>query len=98
MFYQGEILSIENIAFPVVIASKDFFNKSGLAIGCPIVEKASESPLHLQVNTNKVQGYIYAEELRLYDLQKRRYKKLDTMDSLELINFVDTVQGIFDYI
>lgn len=98
MFYQGEILKIEKVAFPLLIVSKDFFNESGLAIGCAILESASSSPLHIKVNTEKVQGYIYTEELRTFDLEKRHYKKLASIDQMELINIVDTIQGIFDYL
>lgn len=98
MFYQGEILKIDNISFPVLVVSKDYFNESGLAIGCSILDKASDSPLHIEINTGKVQGYIYVEELRTYDLQTRPYKKLSTINPMELINVVDAVQSLFDYI
>ena len=31
--YQGDILKIENISYPVLVVSKDFFNRSGEIIG-----------------------------------------------------------------
>lgn len=35
--HQGDILKIDKIVHPVLVASKDFFNSSGEIIGCPII-------------------------------------------------------------
>ncbi len=38
--HQGDILKVEKIKHPVLVASKDFFNTSGEIIGCPIITNA----------------------------------------------------------
>lgn len=43
--HQGDILKIENIKHPVLVASKDFFNTSGEIIGCPIINNSKPGPL-----------------------------------------------------
>ena len=43
--HQGDVIKVERIKAPVLVASKDFFNESGEVIGCPILDKSSESPI-----------------------------------------------------
>ncbi len=54
--HQGDILKIERIKHPVLVVSKDFFNTSGEIIGCPIYESGTESPLHIAVTADEIQG------------------------------------------
>ena len=95
---QGDILKIERIAHPVLVVSKNFFNSSGEIIGCPIYENSTESPLHICVAANEIQGYVQCEKLALLDLKVRGYKKIDTLSIAAMINIVDAIQGIFEYI
>lgn len=44
--HQGDILKIEKIKHPVLVASQDFFNTSGEIIGCPIISVFHISHLH----------------------------------------------------
>ena len=96
--HQGDIVKIEKIKHPVLIVSKDFFNSSGEIIGCPIYVNSTDSPLHIAVMTGEIQGYVQCEKLALLDLTVRGYKKIDRIELSALMNIVDAVQGIFDYI
>lgn len=96
--YQGDILIIEKIKHPVLVASKDFFNTSGEIIGCPIINNAKSGPLHIWVKTEITEGYIQCEKLALLDLSIRGYKKVDRLPISEMINVSDAIQGIFEYI
>ena len=98
IFHQGDIIKIEKIKFPVLVVSKDFFNSSGQIIGCPITPDAVKGPLHISINTNEVKGVVHCENLKMLDLRIRGCKKLDALQSNELIDIVDAIQGIFDYI
>ena len=95
---QGDILKIENIKHPVLVVSKDFFNTSGAIIGCPIIKNSYAGPLHIWMSTNEIEGYVQCEKLALLDLSIRGHKKIDRLPISALINVVDAVQSIFEYI
>lgn len=80
--HQVDILKIERIKHPVLVVSKDFFNTSGEMIGCPIYENGTESPLHIAVVTDEMQGYVQCEKLALLDLKIRGYKKISKIASV----------------
>lgn len=96
--HQGDILKIEKIKHPVLVASKDFFNTSGEVIGCPIISNSNPGPLHIWMSTENVEGYIQCEKLALLDLTIRGHKKIDRLPVSEMINVSDAIQGIFEYI
>lgn len=96
--HQGDILKIERIKHPVLVASKDFFNTSGEIIGCPIIMNSKPGPLHIWMSTENTEGYIHCEKLTLLDLSIRGYKKADELPIPEMINVSDAIQGIFEYI
>lgn len=96
--HQGDILKIEKINHPVLVASKDFFNTSGAVIGCPIIMNSNPGPLHIWMATENTEGYIQCEKLALLDLSVRGYKKVDALPIADMINVSDAIQGIFEYI
>ncbi len=96
--HQGDILKIERIKHPVLVVSKDFFNTSGEIIGCPIYESGTESPLHIAVATDEVQGYVQCEKLALLDLKIRGHKKVGKITLNSKMNIADAIQSIFDYL
>ncbi len=97
-FHQGDILRIEKIKYPVLVASKDFFNITGEIIGCPIIKNSKPGPLHIWMSTENTEGYIHCEKLTLLDLSIRGYKKTDRLPISEIMNVSDAIQGIFEYI
>ena len=96
--HQGDIIKIEKIKHPVLVASKDFFNTSGEIIGCPIIENSNSGPLHIWMATENTKGYIQCEKLALLDLSIRGHKKIDRLPISDMINVSDAIQGIFEYI
>ena len=96
--HQGDILKIEKIKHPVLVVSKDFFNTSGEVIGCPIIADSMPGPLHIWMSTERTEGYIQCEKLALLDLGVRGYKKVDSLPISEMINILDAIQGIFEYV
>ena len=95
---QGDVLKVDRIKKPVLVLSKDFFNKTGEIIGCPIYETGKEGALHIHVKASKIEGYVQCEKLALLDLNARRYSKADRLSTAEIIEIADAVQSIFDYI
>ena len=96
--HQGDILKIEKIKHPVIVASKDFFNTSGEIIGCPVIQNSKPGPLHIWISAENTEGYIHCEKLALLDLSVRGYKKTGRLSISEMMNVSDAIQGIFEYI
>lgn len=96
--HQGDILKIDKIKNLVFVASKDFFNQSGEIVACPIFEENTNSPLHIFVSTEDYCGYVQCEKLALLDLKIRGYKKVSRISLKDVMDVVDAIQGIFDYI
>jgi len=96
--HQGDILKIEKIKSPVLVVSKDFFNRSGEIIGCPIYETGEAGALHIYICTEEVKGFVQCEKLSLLDMDIRGYSVMDRIQMSAIIDVTDAVQSIFDYI
>ena len=96
-FEQGDILSVEKIKGPVLVVSKNFFNRSEQAIVCPIVKNAVPDPLHIEICAEEIQGSVLCEQMKLLDLRYRGYKKISQIKYADIINITDAIQAIFDY-
>ena len=60
--------------------------------GCPIYEAGTESPLHIAVTADGMQGYVQCEKLALLDLRVRGHKKTGRITLKELMNITDAIQ------
>lgn len=96
-FEQGDILSVENIKTPVLIVSKNFFNQSEQTIVCPVLSKVKPDPLHIEIRTEEISGWVLCEQMKLLDLTYRGYKRISRLEYSDIINITDAVQSIFDY-
>ena len=86
-------------ATPVLVCSKDFFNQSGMILACPLLNSASEGPLHISVQTEKeLTTLIHCEKLTLLDLSVRSWKKTDRLSLSQFLEISDAIQSIFDYL
>ena len=96
---QGYILKLENIKYPVLVVSNDTFNSiSNQVIACPILSNETENALHIRIMTTDISGVVICEQLRLFDLSVRGYKKIGELQLSETANISDAVQSIFDYL
>lgn len=94
---QGDILKIEQIQYPILVVSKDYFNEHGQIIACPIFTNSSVGSLHVWIEAEAIAGYVQCEKLALLDLSVRGYRMLGSIELSDRINISDTIQGIFDY-
>ena len=95
---QGDVLKVSSLPYPFVVVSKNFFNESGLVMGCPILPEAIPGPLRIHCESIQKPGYIYCEQMRLVDLNIRRFSKIDSVSFNDMIDIADAIQSIFDYI
>ncbi len=94
---QGDLLKVGGLAYPVIVVSNNFFNESGKAIVCPIVERAAEGPLHIRLKDGPVEGYVLCEQVRFVDLAVRRFSKLTASHYFDIMDISDAVMSMFDY-
>ena len=94
---QGDVLRVSGITLPVVVVSNNFFCRSGCAVVCPLLSKASEGPLHIYAETENLKGYVLCEQLKFLDLSGRRFTKLGSVPYFDMMDISDAVMGIFDY-
>ena len=95
---QGDVLKIASLPYPVVVVSKNFFNESGLVMACPILPSAVRGPLRIWCGSIRTPGFICCEQVRAVDLKARRFSRIDAVPYHDLIDIVDAIQGIFDYV
>lgn len=95
--FQGDVLKIENIAPPVLVVSKNFFNNAEQAMVCPILKQAPLGPLHIPVKSEDLEGVVLCEQVKFLDLRLRGYKKISELNRNDIMNIADAIQGIFDY-
>ena len=94
---QGDILKAENIKYPVLVVSKNFFNRTEQAIVCPIIQDKPDDPLHIPFKAEKLSGTVLCEEMKLMDFRYRGFSLLDRIAYSDIINITDAIQSIFDY-
>ena len=94
---QGDILLVEGVVTPVLVVSKNFFNRTEQVIACPIRKKARPDPLHIEVCADDFRGIVLCEQMKLLDLHARGYKKISSLPAAAIMDVIDAVQGIFDY-
>ena len=94
---QGDILRLEKGRFEILVLSKDFFNRSGMIIACPIVKNAPPDALHIPVCTDHFHGTACLEQLKGIDIQTRFYTRIGRIPFVQIQDIADAVQSIFDY-
>lgn len=95
--YQGTILKIENLKYPVFVVSNNYFNKADGIIGCPIAPNGKESATHISIKDKDIEGIILCEQVRFLDLSVRGFKIISHSELNTTMNIVDIVQGFFDF-
>lgn len=94
---QGDILFLEKNSIHVLVLSRDFFNKSGLTVVCPVKKEAFKDALHITVETPVFNGTALLEHIKSIDLQAGFYKKITSIPFDQIQNISDAVQSIFEY-
>ncbi len=94
---QGDIVRLEQPAVNVLVLSREFFNRTGMAVVCPVAVSASGDALHVPVTAGKIRGVAMLEQLKSMDLRARHYQKLSALSYDQIQNISDAVQGIFEY-
>ena len=94
---QGDILELTGRIGYVLVLSKDYFNKTGMSIVCPVVRSASKDALHIPVQTDQIRGIALCEQMRSIDLSARHFKYFGKISYPQIQTVSDVIQSIFDY-
>ena len=63
----------------VVVSTKGYNAKSGLALVCPITSQAKGYPFEIPISTADVEGVILADQVRSIDWNERRLQRIGSL-------------------
>lgn len=64
----------------LIISNKTFNQHLGLAFACPITSTKRDFPFHIEINTDKISGFIMTEQLKSIDYNSRKIKFVEKVD------------------
>lgn len=80
---------------PALIISNQTFNQHlGLAYACPITSTKRDFPFHIQIQTDKILGYVMTEQLKSVDYNSRKIKFVQKVDKEILSKVLGIVEAI----
>lgn len=78
---------------PALIISNEVFNRHvGLAIACPITNSDRNFPFHVEINSDKLTGFIMTEQIKSIDYKARKVKFVEKVSD----DVMDKVLGIIE--
>ena len=95
---QGDIVSIKDINFRLLVVSTRFFNENGGIIACPIMKVATVSPLHIAIDSSDTTGIVICEQMKYFNLHQRSFHVTGRINLYQMMDISDAIQGIFEYI
>ncbi len=73
----------------IVISPKEYNEKVGLAIFCPISSKEKGYPFEVKVNLKKIEGVILADQVKSLDWKSRNIELISKSTKEELKEVID---------
>ena len=98
MVEQGDIIRIPDAKDNYLVLSKSAYNKSGQVVVCPILTGNITTPMRTELKGESITQYAYWDNLRMLDIACRGYSVKGRVSLLELMEILDGVQSIFDYV
>lgn len=95
MVEQGEILKLEGIKHEALVVSKDRYNESGNIIVCGIADKPVNPAICFPISEDK---YAICDDMRKLDLRCREFSVKGRVSLAHMIQIIDRLQSLFDYI
>lgn len=94
---QGTVLHLPRINKDVLVLSREFFNRTGMLIVCPVIKRAEKAALNIPIEVKAYSGYAILDQLRSIDIRARHYAVSGKISFEQIQNISDAVQDIFDY-
>ena len=96
MYCQGDIIKIEKVNNPVVVVSKEFFNKSDMVWVCPVLDKCNVAPLTVSFDLLGEEKYVSCDQITNFDLSVRGSKKIGELSLIDKMTVSDIIIGIVE--
>lgn len=97
MYYQGDIIKAEGIKYPLLVVSKDIYNKSEKILACAIVDDAAPSPIYYKIKFDDSYKIVLCDQIKLIDLNSRASKRIGQIELYQRVTISDIIQGLFEY-
>jgi len=68
----------------IVLSPKNYNQKTGLALMCPITSRAKGYPFEIIVQDNKISGVVLTDQIKNLDWQERKVSFVKKIDNLSL--------------
>lgn len=82
---------------PALIISNEVFNKHvGLAIACPITNTNRNFPFHVEVNSDKLTGFIMTQQIKSIDYKVRKVKFVEKVSDEVMDKVLGIIGSILD--
>ena len=94
---QGSLLHLSGIDQTVLVLSREFFNRTGMLVVCPVRKNTRKAALNIQITTENFTGFAMLDQMRGIDIRARHYSTLGEIPFEQIQNISDAAQGIFDY-
>ena len=94
---QGSILNLTDTNQNVLVLSREFFNRTGMLIVCPVLKKTKRAALNIQITADNYTGVAVLNQMRGIDIRARHFSVLGLITFEQVQNISDAVQDIFDY-
>lgn len=98
MVEQGDIIKIEGIKHLALVISKNYYNESGKAILCPVLDTDIGTSFSLEIELDQDKYYVCCDAVKQMDLDTRSYTKKGHLHLGKMIQVVNLVQSISDYV
>ena len=95
---QGDIIRVSNGRVPFLVVSSEIYNRSGLAVVCPVVPQASDDAMHIKIETPQISGVVLCEQLAVLSAASRNCSIKGHLLGESLLEIVYRVQSILDYV
>ena len=95
---QGDLISVKDVPYRLLVVSSRFFNDSGSVVACPVIKDASDGPLHIADETPSDSGRVICEQMKYFNLKQRSFRITGRISFYQLMDISDAIQGIFEYI
>lgn len=80
---------------PALVVSNEVFNEHvGLALVCPITNTDRKFPFHVQVQSDKLTGYIMTEQIKSIDYKVRDMKYVEKASAKVMDKVLGIIQSV----
>lgn len=78
----------------VVLSPREYNEKVGLALTCPITSKVKGYPFEVPLHASRIQGVVLADQVRSLDWRSRQFTFIERAPADTLIAVVQTLQTL----